>query len=112
LAPVSNEAIKETLFSIGNDKALGPDGYSSLFFKKSWDIVGADFYAAVQDFFSSGQILKQINHSIIALVLKSANVNSANDFRPISCYNVIYKVISKILAGILSHALQDIIGPV
>ena len=54
LAPVSNEAIKETLFSIGNDKALGPDGYSSLFFKKSWDIVDADFYAAVQDFFSSG----------------------------------------------------------
>jgi len=35
LAPMSNEAIKETLFSIGNDKALGPDGYSSLFFKKS-----------------------------------------------------------------------------
>jgi hypothetical protein len=53
---------------------------------------------------------KQINHSIIALVPKSANVNSANDFRPISCCNVIYKVISKILASRLCRALQDIIG--
>jgi len=111
LAPISNEAIKETLFSIGIDKAPGPDSYSSLFFKKSWDIVNADFYATVQDFFSSRQILKHINHSIVALVPKSANVNSANVFRPISCCNVIYKVISKILAGRLSHALQDIIGP-
>jgi hypothetical protein len=111
LAPVSNDVIKEALFSIGNDKAPRPDGYSSSFFKKSWDIVGVDFCAAVQDFFTSGQILKQINHSIIALVPKSTNVASANDFRPISCCNVVYKVISKILAGRLSYAFQDIIDP-
>ena len=33
LAPVTNEAIKEALFSVGNNKAPGPDGFSSLFFK-------------------------------------------------------------------------------
>jgi hypothetical protein len=43
----------EALFSIGNDKAPRPDGYSSFFFKKSWDIVGVDFCAAIQDFFTS-----------------------------------------------------------
>jgi hypothetical protein len=111
LAPMSNEATKETLFSIGNDKTPGPDGYSSLFFKMSWDIVKVDFCETVQDFFSSEKILKQINHSIIALVLKSANVNSANDFQPISSCNVVYKVISKILTVRLSRALQNIIGP-
>jgi hypothetical protein len=111
LAPVTNETIKEALFSVGNNKAPGPDGFSSLFFKQSWDIVGADFCAAVKDFFSSGRMLKQINHSILALVPKSAHVNSANDFRPISCCNVVYKVISKILAGRLGSALQSIINP-
>ncbi|XP_034886743.1 uncharacterized protein [Populus alba] len=89
LVPVSNEIVKENLFSIGNDKAPGLNGYSSLVFKKSWDIVRADFCVALQDFFSFGQILKQINHSIIAQVLKSANVNSTNDFRSISCCNVL-----------------------
>lgn len=58
LAPISNEDIKNALFSIGNDKALGPNGYSSLVFKKSWDIVGRDFCSAVKNFFSSSQLLR------------------------------------------------------
>jgi hypothetical protein len=96
---VSNDSIKEALFSIGNDKAPGPDGYLSLFFKTAWDMVGNDLCAAIRDFFVSGRLLKQVNHSVIALMPKSDNVTFAADFRPISCCNVIYKVISKILAG-------------
>ena len=112
LGLVTDDLIQQTLFSIGNEKAPGPDGFSSLFFKKAWRIVGGDFCAAVKDFFTSGLLLKQVNHYVIALVPKSSNVNLAADFRPISCCNVIYKVISKILAGRMAHALQDIISPV
>jgi hypothetical protein len=36
-----------------DDKAPGPDGYTSAFFKKAWNIVGDDFCSAVQDFFAS-----------------------------------------------------------
>jgi hypothetical protein len=53
LAPVSNDSIKEALFSISNDKAPSPDGYSSYFFKTAWDVVGNDFCAAIHDFFLS-----------------------------------------------------------
>jgi hypothetical protein len=45
------------------------------------------------------------------LVPKSANVTSTNDFRPISCCNVVYKVISKNLAARLAQALDGIISP-
>lgn len=31
---ISRQEIKDALFSIGDDKSLGPDGYSSCFFKK------------------------------------------------------------------------------
>eukprot|EP00258_Populus_trichocarpa_P041569 XP_024457588.1 uncharacterized protein LOC112327616 [Populus trichocarpa] len=58
----------------------------------------------------SNDVIKEALFSI-ALVPKSTNVASANDFRPISCCNVVYKVISKILAGRLSYAFQDIIDP-
>lgn len=50
LAPVTKDDIKLSLFSIGNDKAPGPDGFSSLFFTKSWSTIGDDFCMAIQDF--------------------------------------------------------------
>ncbi|XP_011004865.1 PREDICTED: uncharacterized protein LOC105111252 [Populus euphratica] len=111
LALVSDLDIKNVLFAIDDAKAPGLDGYSSCFFKKSWNVIGGDFCLAVRDFFESGAMLKQINHSIIALIPKSANTSSASDFRPISCCNVIYKVIAKILAQRLSNALATIISP-
>ncbi|XP_071739497.1 uncharacterized protein [Rutidosis leptorrhynchoides] len=38
--PVTSNEVRMAMFDIGNDKAPGPDGYSSVFFKESWDIVG------------------------------------------------------------------------
>ena len=111
LAPVSQEDIRKVVFSIDNDKAPDPDGYSSFFYKQAWDVVGGDVCVAIKDFFHSGRLLNQVNHSIIVLVPKSANGSSLSDYRPISCYNVIYKVIAKILAGRLAHALKDIVSP-
>ncbi|KAE8654001.1 COP9 signalosome complex subunit 4-like [Hibiscus syriacus] len=39
---ISAEEIKEALFSKGNDKAPGPDGFTPMFFKISWSVVGED----------------------------------------------------------------------
>ena len=111
LKAISEEEIKVALFSIGEDKAPGPDGFSSCFFKKAWDIVGRDFSKAVMEFFSSGQILKQINHSVLALIPKSKDADRVEDFRPIACCNVVYKVISKIIASRLAPVLSSIVSP-
>jgi hypothetical protein len=112
LSPVLYEDIRKAVFGIGNDKAPGPDGYSSFFFKQAWNVVGEDLCTAIQDFFHSGRLLKQVNHSIISLVLKSANVSSTSNFRPISCCNLIYKVIANILTGRLAQVLSDIVSPI
>ncbi|GKE84198.1 hypothetical protein Tco_1557940, partial [Tanacetum coccineum] len=47
-----------------------PDGYTSLFFKKVWDVVEDDVCKAIKDFFTNGQMLKEINHTILALLPK------------------------------------------
>lgn len=36
------EEIRKALFSLGNKKTLGPDGYYAKFFKATWDIVASD----------------------------------------------------------------------
>ncbi|XP_074288741.1 uncharacterized protein LOC141613898 [Silene latifolia] len=85
LAPVTDDEIKQTLFSIPNDKAPGPDGYSSQFFKATWDITGKDFCEAIQDFFRSGKLLKQLNDTNITLIPKVAHPTTVLQFRPIAC---------------------------
>ena len=101
---ITHEEIKKSMFSIDDAKAPGPDGFSSLFFKRAWSIVGSEVCDAVTDFFSSGCLLREINCTIIALVPKVPNPSSMHDYRPISCCNTIYKCISKIIAARLSDA--------
>lgn len=54
-------------------------------------------------------MLKQANSTMITLIPKVAMPESVIDFRPISCCNVIYKTISKILASRLRIILNEII---
>lgn len=63
------------------------------------------------EFFRTGSLLKQINHSAIALVPKNSHASRVGDYRPISCCNVFYKVISKILASRISGVLESVIDP-
>lgn len=46
---ISAEEIKAALFSIGNDKAPGHDGYTSAFFKASWDSTSPDLIEVVRN---------------------------------------------------------------
>lgn len=44
---ISSQEIKDALFSIGDEKSPGPDGFSSFFFKRSWNIFGDNFYKVI-----------------------------------------------------------------
>ncbi|KAL2230866.1 UNVERIFIED_CONTAM: hypothetical protein Sindi_1681000, partial [Sesamum indicum] len=58
------------VFDIAEDKASGPDGYSSGFYKAAWPVVGAEITEAVLHFFNSLKILKQINSTLLAMIPK------------------------------------------
>ncbi|XP_074264272.1 uncharacterized protein LOC141586807 [Silene latifolia] len=109
LSPVTDSEIKQCLFSIPATKSPGPDGYSSQFFKDSWEIVGGDVVAAIKDFFQTGKLLKQVNTTSITLIPKTDNPTSVLEFRPIACCNTVYKVLAKVLCNRLSKILPDIV---
>lgn len=51
------------------------------------------------------------NSTFIVLIPKSDDPNFFNDFRPISLYNCIYKIISKIIVNHLKPILSEFISP-
>ncbi|KAL2235283.1 UNVERIFIED_CONTAM: hypothetical protein Sindi_1260500 [Sesamum indicum] len=71
LAPFTPADTKQALFDIAEDKTPGPDGYSSGFFKAAWPIVGQEVSFVVLEFFRTGRLLKQINTTLLALILES-----------------------------------------
>ncbi|KAI9174132.1 hypothetical protein LWI28_012433 [Acer negundo] len=108
---VTNDEIREVCFSLHPNKAPGPDSFNAHFFKKTWDIVGEDVINAIQEFFRSGHLLKELNATIISLVPKVPNPSMMKDFRPIFCCNTLYKIIAKIITNRIKPCLPDIISP-
>ena len=107
---VSDQEIKQALFSMGNEKAPGPDGFTSLFLKKAWHFVKGIVIEAIRSFFISGVLLKEVNSTIISLIPKVPNPTSVSDFRPIACCDVIYKCITKILANRFQKNLDSLVS--
>ncbi|GKB48373.1 RNA-directed DNA polymerase, eukaryota, reverse transcriptase zinc-binding domain protein [Tanacetum coccineum] len=102
---VTNEEINQAMFDTDDNKASGPDRFSTRFYKQSWEVIGKDVCPAVKEFFSKGKILGEINATIIALIQNMATPIKVFDFRLIACCNVIYKCISKILTDRIKKAL-------
>ncbi|KAL0292672.1 UNVERIFIED_CONTAM: putative ribonuclease H protein [Sesamum angustifolium] len=108
---VTREEIKDAFFDIAEDKAPGPDGYSSGFYKAAWPVIGEEVVKAILEFFTTGRLLKQVNTTILALIPKVRLPSLVSDFRPISCCNVLYKVITKIIVQRLRSVLDKMISP-
>ncbi|XP_031737043.1 uncharacterized protein LOC116402131 [Cucumis sativus] len=94
--PIGREEVRRGLFSMDSGKAPGPDGYSIGFFKGAW---------TVTNYFPQA-----VNTIAITLIPKRNGADRLEDFRPISCCNVIYKCISRILADRLCEWLPSFVS--
>lgn len=109
--PFTSGDILDTLKSMPKNKSPGPDGFTSEFFIASWQIVGPDVEKAVLHFFNTGHMPRIVNSAAVSLVPKIENPSYLKDYRPISCCNVLYKCISKMISMRLRSVLQCIISP-
>ncbi|KAL0305174.1 UNVERIFIED_CONTAM: putative ribonuclease H protein [Sesamum calycinum] len=66
----TQEEVKDAFFDIAEDKAPGPDGYSSGFYKAAWPVIGEEVVKAILEFFTTGRLLKQVNTTMLALIPK------------------------------------------
>lgn len=72
---------------------------------------GDDVVAAVAEFIRNGRLLKDLNTTAICLIPKKPEAASLSDYKPISCCNVVYKIISKIMENRLKPILQKFVSP-
>ncbi|KAK4381840.1 hypothetical protein Sango_2929400 [Sesamum angolense] len=70
ICPITIDEVKTTFLDIEEDKAPGPDRFSSGFFKAAWPVVGEEVSKAIIDFFKTGRLLKQLNATLLTLIPK------------------------------------------
>ena len=107
---VTVKEIKKVVFKMSFNIPPGPNRYTTEIFKSAWPTIGEDVIVAVQSFFMKGFLPKGISSTILALIPKKEEAKAMKDYRAISCCNVIYKVISKILANRLEEIMPRFIS--
>jgi len=108
--PVSEEEVSEVIKEMQSGKAPGPDGFNVDFFKACWDIVKKDILEVVEDSRKYKKVLRALNASFIALIPKNENSMTPDGFKPIALCNVVYKIISKVVANRLKSLLPSLIS--
>jgi len=86
-----------SLFKKGN--IPGPGGLMVEFYLGFYDFLKEDLMKAVQESKISRKVLGVMTSTFIALISKKQDVDSFEDFRPISLCNLVYKHIYKTIAN-------------
>ncbi|XP_074287486.1 uncharacterized protein LOC141612574 [Silene latifolia] len=102
--------ITEALNQMHPLKALGPDGMNVLFYQSYWNTIGSTVTRTVLAVLRGELSPRDINKTNIVLIPKKKAPDKIRDFRPISLCNVVYKLISKVLANRLKQFLGDIVS--
>lgn len=93
-------------------KAPGMDGLHAIFSKKCWLILGDVLISEVLNAINNKAIPEGWNNMVIVLIPKVESPGRITQYMPISLCNVLYKVISKMIAFRLKLCLDEIIVPV
>ncbi|XP_031479798.1 uncharacterized protein LOC116250303 [Nymphaea colorata] len=110
LQPISEEEMTEGVWSLDKGSAVGANGFSNYFLQECWVMVKTEVVSVVQDFFSSGKMVRSINGTMICLIPKKVNSKKVEDFRLISLCNTIYKTIAKVIVNRMRGILSRIIN--
>lgn len=91
-------------------KAPSLDGMPPLIFQHFWSTSGEVVTKTVLDFLNLGVFPPNFNKTHIVLISKVNEPKKETDYRPISLYNVVYKISSKTIANRLKKILPAIIS--
>nr|XP_023920446.1 uncharacterized protein LOC112031976 [Quercus suber] len=106
----SKDEVEIALKQMAPLKAPGPDGMPPIFFQHYWENIGDEVVRAVVSCLNSNSIVPSLNHTFITLIPKVKSPEFVSEFRPIALCNILYKLVSKVLANRLKKILTHVIS--
>lgn len=106
----AKDEIKEALFQMAPLKSLNPNGFNASSYLRYQHIVEQEVCSIALKFLNERLFDEKINFTYIVLIPKIKSLGKASGYRPISLCNVMYKILSKVLANRLKKVLPVIIS--
>lgn len=111
LKPVSLQEVESAVNQLKAGKAPGPDGFTANFFQHFWELIKWEVWQVVEESRTLRWMYPAMNATFIALIPKTKDSSSPDKYRPIALCNIIYKIVSKVIALRLKPILPLIISP-
>jgi hypothetical protein len=109
---ISEEEVWAAIQDYPHDKASGPDGFTSRFYRLSWSVIKADVVRAFQAIsVMDCRSFHHLNEALITLLPKADNPEGLGDYRPISLIHSFGKILAKVLANRFAPTLPHLISP-
>ncbi|KAM0833506.1 hypothetical protein ACQ4PT_064219 [Festuca glaucescens] len=109
--PFTSKEVWEAIKDSPTEKALGPDGFTGMFFRRYWGTIKHDIMAAFHHVFHlAGGDFAALNKAFICLVPKKDCASRVGDCRPISLIHSFAKLFSKVLARRLTPIIGTMIS--
>ena len=108
LAKFTKSEVDLALKQMSPLNAPGPNRMPLIFYQHYWVKIGVDVVQAILTWLNSDTIYPSLNHTYITLILKVKCPQQVTKFHPISLCNILYKLMSKVLANRLKKFLPDI----
>jgi hypothetical protein len=86
-ADFSEKEVRDAVFGSYAEGALGPDGFSFLFYQHFWELVKDNFMAMVHDWNNKKLDLFRLSFSLLTLIPKETDAVTIQKFRPIALTN-------------------------
>ncbi|MCH97262.1 putative ribonuclease H protein, partial [Trifolium medium] len=110
-AILSNNEVKEALFSMSAWKAPGPDGFPVGFYQKDWNVIAESVCEFARTMWAYPEKIEDVNFTDICLIPKVNKPEFVNQFHPISLCNVSYKILTKVVVNRLKPIISKVVSP-
>eukprot|EP01018_Ginkgo_biloba_P002192 Gb_33330 [translate_table: standard] len=107
---ITVDELQGVMVSLQKDKSPGPNGWTVEFLLGCFYFIETDLLRVIEESRSLAKMLFAFNSTFIALIPKTDNPESFEDFRPISLCNCIYKILAKIIAMRIKKVLSNSIS--
>ena len=104
------QEFKEAYSQMVDGKSLVTDIFTTNFFHHFWDMIKEEVWRIVEDPRRNKGMLRDFKSTFLTLIPKEEGADTPGKLMPIALYNVIYKIITKVMTNRLRSLLPNLIS--